>query len=45
MYGNIYKGLRGAQAIFKIKNKVGKCSLSDFKTYYRAIIIKTGWSR
>lgn len=31
---------RTAKTIFK-KNKVGKHTLPDFRTYYRALIIKT----
>ena len=32
-----------ANSILKETNKVGKLSLPDFKTYYKAIVIETIW--
>ena len=37
------KGTRVANTISKKQNKVGGITLSHFKTYYRATIIKTVW--
>ena len=37
------KGSRTAKTIFKKKNKVGGLAFADFKTYYKAILVKTVW--
>ena len=39
----IWKGLWIAKTILKTKNKVGEVILPDFKTYLKAIVIKTRW--
>ena len=43
----IYKDEKSriASTILKEKNKVGGLTLSDFKTYYKATIIKIVWYR
>lgn len=35
------KGLRIAGTILKKRNKVGRLTLSNFRTYFQAIVIKT----
>lgn len=37
------KGSRLANTILKKKNKIDKLILVDFKTYYKATVIKTVW--
>lgn len=38
-----FKGSRLANTILKKKNKVDRLILFDFKTYYKATVIKTVW--
>ena len=38
-----FKGTGLAETILKKKRKVGSLTLSDFKMYFKAIVIKTVW--
>lgn len=35
------KEAQNSQTIMKKKNQVGRLTLSDFKTYYESVVIKT----
>ena len=37
------KGPKTAKTILKKKNETGRLTLSNFKTYYKTVVIKTAW--
>ena len=39
-----FKGPRTVKTIFKKKSRVGGLTLPNFKTYYKASVIKTEWN-